>query len=585
MSSDLFFSQLVAQSFSSGSSFGNVSNSTEARQLGYTTGNHDMAGGGSSFEKVLHHVSDTKTVCKATTSSGGRQAAWQEYAKTSAGPTDVSQEISHADNLTGLVHNHQATGDDGAIDPNMSAGMNMLMSILNELQNAFMLTHPPGLRPEPRVNETISTFSDPLATTGDQVAMSSGSNHSGLPKLEALLKQFEALGENKQAVEIRKLIEQFNTVSDGDTARILKTAELAKRIQNLAALSPNGLGHGDRLNQIARLADHLQALTTTASPPGSSDMAVQQGTSENANLEKNASGKTAFLPTTSLGLPEASPADENTNARMKVHEQTLSSIPEFKQTKNPMPGQNEITGMLLNKDAGGGFNHDNAGPVPQASSFARQIDVTLQNAKVVYLNTNGPPAEAVAGKMVNAESANQENGFSFTAQQHNEMSASERSVHAEQSEIIQKKFQTQTLDQIVQKAALHLKSGQNEVQINLKPDFLGQIRMQIITVNQQVTVRILTEFPMVKELIESNAHQLRSELQNYGLDIDELEVSVSQHSDRHVADQNRADGSAGKNGAEKKTSGEDGEPKNSISSSALSDSHDDGVNTKIDFFA
>ena len=89
---------------------------------------------------------------------------------------------------------------------------------------------------------------------------------------------------------------------------------------------------------------------------------------------------------------------------------------------------------------------------------------------------------------------------------------------------------------------------------------------------------------MVKELIENNAHQLRSELQNYGLDIDELEVSVSQHSDQHVADQNKASGSSGQNNAENKTTGEDGEPDNRTASSTTLDSDDD-ANTRIDFFA
>ncbi len=92
-------------------------------------------------------------------------------------------------------------------------------------------------------------------------------------------------------------------------------------------------------------------------------------------------------------------------------------------------------------------------------------------------------------------------------------------------------LKTQTLDQIVQKAAIHLRNGQHEAQIDLKPEYLGHIRMQVISENHQVTVRILTEHGFVKDMIQNNAHQLKADLQHQGLNIDKLEVTVSHDSD------------------------------------------------------
>jgi flagellar hook-length control protein FliK len=83
-------------------------------------------------------------------------------------------------------------------------------------------------------------------------------------------------------------------------------------------------------------------------------------------------------------------------------------------------------------------------------------------------------------------------------------------------------------DQIVQKAVLQVKNGQSEIKIDLKPEFLGNVRMQIVTENQQVSVRILTEAPAVRDMIETGLQQLRSELQNQGLQVDRLEVAVSE---------------------------------------------------------
>jgi flagellar hook-length control protein FliK len=101
---------------------------------------------------------------------------------------------------------------------------------------------------------------------------------------------------------------------------------------------------------------------------------------------------------------------------------------------------------------------------------------------------------------------------------------------AQRSEAARHGLMSQTLNQIVQKAALSFNNGQHEVQIDLKPEFLGHIRMQIITESQQVAVRIIAELPFVKDMLEGNLNQLKAELQAQGLKVDELEVSVANDS-------------------------------------------------------
>jgi len=98
---------------------------------------------------------------------------------------------------------------------------------------------------------------------------------------------------------------------------------------------------------------------------------------------------------------------------------------------------------------------------------------------------------------------------------------------------------TDVFDQIVQRAAVHVKSDQGEIRIDLKPEFLGHVRLQIVTENQQVTVRILTELPMVRDMIESNIHQLKSDLQQQGLQVERVEVAVSDDPRQHQGRQAR----------------------------------------------
>jgi len=90
----------------------------------------------------------------------------------------------------------------------------------------------------------------------------------------------------------------------------------------------------------------------------------------------------------------------------------------------------------------------------------------------------------------------------------------------------QRQFQPDVMRQLVEKAIFGIKNGRSLIKINLKPESLGHLRIQISTENNQVAVRIITEVPMVKEMIESNLNQLRTDLQNQGLEIEKFDVHV-----------------------------------------------------------
>jgi flagellar hook-length control protein FliK len=95
-----------------------------------------------------------------------------------------------------------------------------------------------------------------------------------------------------------------------------------------------------------------------------------------------------------------------------------------------------------------------------------------------------------------------------------------------------KTFQTTVMDQIVDKAVMRSINGRSEVQIRLKPEFLGNVHMNIATDKEQLVVRIMTDRPMVKEIIETHLHHLKTELQNQGLTIDRFDVMVNPDADQ-----------------------------------------------------
>ncbi|MBL0701012.1 MAG: flagellar hook-length control protein FliK, partial [Desulfosarcina sp.] len=97
----------------------------------------------------------------------------------------------------------------------------------------------------------------------------------------------------------------------------------------------------------------------------------------------------------------------------------------------------------------------------------------------------------------------------------------------------QKPAAAEVVSQIIDKAALTLRKGQNEMRISLKPDSLGRLNLKIVTDNHHVMVKIMADNPYVKELIEHNLHHLKAELGSQGLQIDKFDVFVADDSYRN----------------------------------------------------
>ena len=163
---------------------------------------------------------------------------------------------------------------------------------------------------------------------------------------------------------------------------------------------------------------------------------------------------------------------------------------------------------------------------------ASQSDKEFINLKEGGLKLKASGSELSAGKMISMEAESKDNGIMLPKNVSGDKSSEEimfAREHRQSSNI----SRDGTLNQIVEKAAFSLKNGKTQARVELKPEFLGSVRMKITTENHLVTVRILTELPVVKEMIENNISQLKTDLQSHGLSIDKLDVSVANDSQQH----------------------------------------------------
>jgi hypothetical protein len=71
------------------------------------------------------------------------------------------------------------------------------------------------------------------------------------------------------------------------------------------------------------------------------------------------------------------------------------------------------------------------------------------------------------------------------------------------------------------------KVGQKDLRIQLHPEEMGRVRMEIGLKDHQIVLKIHVENPLVKDLIENSVAQLRENLNDQGLKMDRCSVTVS----------------------------------------------------------
>ena len=191
----------------------------------------------------------------------------------------------------------------------------------------------------------------------------------------------------------------------------------------------------------------------------------------------------------------------------------------------------ELSRLLSNAGKGsrsGGESQMENSRASESSSLSKLIN-DVQVAKENPLKAEFATGEDAGSKVVKLEAGTNGSGQLRSQGQGFEKTLETTSLTRE-SEASSRELRNQTMDQIVRRAVIQVKGGQQEARIDLKPEFLGHVRMQVITANQQVTVKILTEFVFVKDMIENNIQQLKAELQQQGLEVDKVDVSVSRDS-------------------------------------------------------
>ncbi|HUU51254.1 MAG TPA: flagellar hook-length control protein FliK [Nitrospinota bacterium] len=105
-------------------------------------------------------------------------------------------------------------------------------------------------------------------------------------------------------------------------------------------------------------------------------------------------------------------------------------------------------------------------------------------------------------------------------------------------------FDNQILDQIIDKVKKPIfKNGINEIKLSLKPEFLGELKIEISVEKNVFKADITVENHFIKDVLDGNLEKLKQALHTHGLEIREFSVSVGQDHDKQATNHNGSNNS------------------------------------------
>ena len=101
---------------------------------------------------------------------------------------------------------------------------------------------------------------------------------------------------------------------------------------------------------------------------------------------------------------------------------------------------------------------------------------------------------------------------------------------------------THIVRQVIEQIQLNAREGMTSMEIQLTPENLGKVNLQVTAKDGIVTAQITTDTLAAKEAIEAQINTLRENLNNQGLKVEAVEVTVESHKFESNSEQNRESG-------------------------------------------
>jgi len=218
------------------------------------------------------------------------------------------------------------------------------------------------------------------------------------------------------------------------------------------------------------------------------------------------------------------------------------------------PADNEEENIILHQQ---NENIENEAEIDSYFSVRTELDESAKNENEMLMHS-----EETLENIEIKDSALIEQDMKFSQEQNNanstgfNYSASVKSISTAETSNTSGASATSTavrehlFQQIMDKAKVMVDGGKSEMVLDLQPENFGKLSLKVVTERGIVLAKIVTENEQVKEVLETNMQLLKDSLQNQGLTVGEISVSVgnrhgSQLEDREMLYQEKGNKNLG----------------------------------------
>ncbi|MEE8484391.1 MAG: flagellar hook-length control protein FliK, partial [Nitrospinota bacterium] len=212
-------------------------------------------------------------------------------------------------------------------------------------------------------------------------------------------------------------------------------------------------------------------------------------------------------------------------------------------------GRNAATGAANGNESGAkktGFDNtlnqadDNTANGEQAKSGSNEKANSAVNAKALSQADNSAAAAEQAkfgsnektDSAVNAKTLSQVNADAAVKDQGGSAKAAGQVSDESMPERVRP---SRVMAQIVEKAAILSLPNRTHARITLSPASLGTVEIKLTLQDAQIRGAIAVESPAAKQIIEQNIHQLKDALNQQGISVEEINISLN-HENTHSFD-------------------------------------------------
>jgi len=453
--------------------------------------------------------------------------------KNSGLQLSMNETVSFNNVFMAMQQMNQKQIDDSAIDRNSSKFLNLETNensmtngfdILNENVSQFELKNEKAEKMSAETAEKSNVQQSEKKTT----AADSENKAELQEKLRQLSKERKSENVERLIAEIAELmnlsIDQLKTMLKKEGIDLSKVK---------AALEENDSAKSSQImKQLALKISELSANAKKTNAEKTDNSAKQQIQSQDEGKQSVDSAKSEFeksANTEFANIKAALKEKLNNLQRLKRAENLRDAMkaPDDNKAAANFSNNSELTDKIKNALL------SNIAAGPQKLDNSNKLSTSVKSESMMKLGIDASSKlEAAQNSMPKFANNQNANSFMFNQNSGQESGSAKMSNLLRQPAMQQSSYTTtvyrQTFEQMIQQIKILSDAAVKQVEIQLRPEHLGKVKIDLLMENGSVVARFVSENEQAKQLLESNISQLKSALEEQGLKIAGFEVSVNQ---------------------------------------------------------